>query len=62
MENPNQFQEQQNNANLSDDEQEINYWSKEFGIAKEELLAVVKHGGTFAAAVEAYVMKLKFAL
>jgi hypothetical protein len=62
MENPNQFQEHQNNANLSDDEQEINYWSKEFGIAKEELQAVVKHGGTFAAAVEAYVMKLKFAL
>ncbi|MHB8207974.1 DUF3606 domain-containing protein [Mucilaginibacter sp.] len=63
MENPNQFQEQQNNAELSDDDQqEINYWSKEFGIAKEELLAVVKHGGTFAAAVEAYVMKLKFAL
>lgn len=60
MENSSQLQEQQAQINSSDDEQEINYWSKEFGIAKEELLAVVKHGGTFAAAVEAYVMHLTF--
>ncbi|WP_158996326.1 DUF3606 domain-containing protein [Mucilaginibacter sp. L196] len=62
MESSNQFQEQQSNSHLSDDEQELNYWSEEFGIAKEELLAVLKHGGTVAAAVEAYVMKLKFAV
>jgi hypothetical protein len=62
MESSNQSQEQQSNSRLSDDEQELNYWSEEFGIAKEELLAVLKHGGTFAAAVEAYVMKLKFAV
>ncbi len=62
MENSNQFQEEQRNSRLSDDEQELNYWSEEFGIAKEELLAVVKRGGTFTAAVEAYVMRLKFAV
>lgn len=60
MENSSQIQEQQAQIALSDDEQEINYWSTEFGIEKEELLAVAKRGGTFAEAVEAYVMHLSF--
>ena len=62
MENQLQNQEQQVHVNSFDDEQELNYWSKEFGIAREELLAVVKRGGTFAAAVEQYVQTLKFAM
>lgn len=60
MENPSQNQEQQSNLITSDDDLELNYWSKEFGIAKDELLAFVKHGGTFAAAVENYVQRLLF--
>lgn len=62
MENLVQTQEQQSNVNVSADDQELNYWSKEFGIAKEELLEFVKRGGTFAAAVENYVKNLKYAL
>jgi hypothetical protein len=57
----NQKQELQSNIKASNDEQELNYWSNKFGIAKEELLAVVKRGGTFAAAVENYVKTVKFA-
>ncbi|SDS85103.1 Protein of unknown function [Mucilaginibacter mallensis] len=44
------------------DDQELNYWSKEFGIAKEELIAVFKQGGTFASAVENYVKNLQYSL
>ncbi|WP_183572888.1 DUF3606 domain-containing protein [Mucilaginibacter sp. X5P1] len=44
------------------DDQELNYWSKEFGIAKEELIAVFKQGGTFASAVENYVKTLQYSL
>jgi hypothetical protein len=62
MENLNHPQEQQSNVIIADDDLELNYWSKEFGIAKEELLAFVKHGGTFAAAVENYVKRLQFAV
>ncbi len=61
MENNTQIQEQQSNVSTAE-EQELNYWSKEFGIAKEELLAFVKHGGTFAKAVENYVQHLQFSL
>lgn len=62
MENLIQNQEQQSNVNEINDDQELNYWSKEFGIAREELLEFVKRGGTFAAAVENYVQHLKYAL
>jgi hypothetical protein len=61
MEQQTQIQEQQSNVSTAD-ELELNYWSKEFGIAKEELLAFVKHGGTFAKAVENYVQHLQFSL
>ena len=44
------------------DDHDINYWSTEFGIAKEELLAVFKKGGTFASAVEDYVKNLHYSL
>jgi len=47
---------------FTEDEQDLSYWSNEFGIAKEELMEVVKRGGTFAEAVENYVKTLKFAL
>ncbi|WP_461451849.1 hypothetical protein [Mucilaginibacter sp.] len=62
MENSNQLHEHYHNTNLPGHEDELNYWSEEFGIAKEELVSVFKHGGTFSAAVEAYVKKLKFAI
>jgi hypothetical protein len=62
MENLIQNQERQSNVKIASDEQELNYWSKEFGIAKEELLEFVKRGGTFAAAVENYVQRLKYAV
>jgi hypothetical protein len=62
MENQLQNPEQQKNNNIADDDQSLNYWSKEFGIAKEELLEVVRRGGTFAAAVENYVKRMEIAL
>jgi len=60
MENQSNRQEVQSNSNESAEEQDINYWTNEFGIAKEELLALVKRCGTFAAATEAYVKGLNF--
>ena len=42
--------------------QDLNYWSDKFGIAKEELIEVVKRGGTFATAVENFVKKTEFAV
>jgi len=44
-----------------EDIQELDYWSNEFGVSKNELLEVVKKGGTPAEAVEKYVKKLTFA-
>jgi len=58
----NQNQKLQNNIQVSYDDHELNYFSKKFGITREELLAVVKHGGTIASAVENYVKRLKFAV
>jgi hypothetical protein len=52
----------QNQVVNTSEEQDINYWSKEFGIAKEELIAVLKQGGTFASAVENYVKNLQYSL
>jgi hypothetical protein len=46
----------------TDDNRELNYWSNEFGIAKEELLAVIKRGGSFASAVEKHVRMGNFAV
>ena len=43
-----------------EDIQELDYWSNEFGISKNELLEVVKKGHTPAEAVEQYVKKLTF--
>lgn len=60
MENQTNQQEVQGNSNLTGEEQDISYWMNEFGIAKEELLALVKRCGTFAAAVECYVKTLSF--
>lgn len=44
------------------DDQELNYWSNKFGIGRDELIEVVKRGGTFAKAVENFVKKTELAL
>lgn len=44
------------------DDQDLTYWSREFGIAKEELLAFVKRGSTVSAAVENYVKSTRLAV
>ncbi len=62
MENQSPIAKQDVKLNSAEDDQEMNYWSNKFGIAKEELLAVVKRGGTFAAAVENYVKKATLAV
>ncbi len=41
------------------EEFEIDYWSKEFGISKDELKEAAKAGKTPAEAVEKYVQKLE---
>jgi hypothetical protein len=62
MENQSQTAAPQTQWIGTEEEQELNYWSNKFGIAKEELLAVVKRGGTFAAAVENYVKRATLAV
>jgi hypothetical protein len=62
MENQVQQQLPVSNQNFSADEQELNYWSKEFGIAKEEMVAAFKHGETIASAIEHYVKTLQYSL
>ena len=62
MENQVQEQLPVSSQNISADEQELNYWSKEFGIAKEEMISAFKHGGTIASAVENYVKTLQYSL
>ena len=47
---------------VAPDDQDLSYWSREFGIAKEELLAFVKRGGTVSAAVENYVKSARLAV
>jgi len=56
MENQSQHQVQ-NNTQIRIDEQEINYWFKEFGISKEEILDELKKGGTSTEAVEKFVKR-----
>ena len=46
MENQSQHQVQDKNIRI--DEQELNYWFKEFGISKEEILDEVKKGSSTA--------------
>ncbi len=48
--------------NRAGDDQELTYWSNEFGIGKDEIIAVVQQGGTITEAVEKYVKRMKFAL
>ena len=43
------------------DEQEFEYWWKEFGISKDELLKTVNAGGTSTEALEKYVKKMQLA-
>ena len=44
------------------DEQELKYWTNEFGISRDELIKAAKAGKTLAEAVEKYVQKLQFAV
>ncbi len=52
----------ENKMNGTADDQELEYWSKEFGISKEELIAAVRAGKTPAEAVEKYVQEVEFAV
>ena len=62
MENQTQNNLAESKITNADENRELNYWSEKFGIAKEELLAVVARGGTFAAAVENYVKRATLAI
>jgi hypothetical protein len=44
---------------LIEQDREVDYWSKEFGITKNELADAVKAGLTSAEAVEKYVKKIQ---
>ena len=55
MENQSQNQVQDNNIRI--DEQELNYWFKEFGISREQILDEVKNGATTTEAVEKIVKR-----
>ena len=48
----NQSQNQVQDKNIRIDEQELNYWFKEFGISREQILDEVKKGSTTTEAVE----------
>jgi hypothetical protein len=45
-----------------EEDRELSYWSNKFGIAKDELREVIRHGGTFTEAIEKYVNRLKYAV
>jgi hypothetical protein len=62
MENQTQNHLAESKTANTEENRELNYWSDKFGIAKEELLSVVAHGGTFAAAVENYVKRATLAI
>jgi hypothetical protein len=61
MENKSQEVMPDNRRTGAEDDIELDYWSNEFGISREELMAVVKAGGTSAEAVAKYVQKMEFA-
>ena len=44
-----------------EDDIDLDYWSNEFGISKDELMQAVKAGETSAEAVERYVRRIEFA-
>jgi len=44
-----------------EDDNDLDYWSNEFGISKDELTEAVKAGRTSTEAVEKYVQKIEFA-
>jgi len=59
MENQAQIQVPDSKALHIERDQELNHWSKKFGISMDELLKAVQTGGTTAAAaVEKYVKRL----
>ena len=60
MENTANIQ-QSEKAALAKENQELDYWQKEFGISKDELLETVNKGGTSSKAVEKFVKELQVA-
>ena len=62
MDNHSQNTQPETKVTTAEEAQDLNYWSDKFGIAKEELIEVVKRGGTFATAVENFVKKVEFAV
>jgi hypothetical protein len=49
-----------NSHQFHPDTQELDYWFKEFGISKEEILDEVKKGGSSTEAVEKFVKRTAF--
>jgi hypothetical protein len=58
MNNKFQIELPDNRKTGTEADQELEYWSKEFGISKDELKAAVKSGKTVAEAVEKYVKEV----
>ena len=46
----------------TEDDQTLEYWSKELGISKGELMASIKAGGTFTEALQKYLREVEFAV
>jgi len=61
MENKSKIELPDNKIIGTEDDQDLEYWSNEFGISKGELQAAIKAGKTPAKAVEKYVKELAFA-
>jgi Protein of unknown function (DUF3606) len=59
MENQVQTQAPKSKIIIAEDDQALDYWSKEFGISKEELTENVKAGRPSTEAVEKYVKRVK---
>jgi hypothetical protein len=60
MDNKLQMELPENKKPVATEDQELDYWSEEFGISREELEETVKAGGTSTEAVEKYVKRVKF--
>lgn len=60
MENTLQIELPNHNGIIAGDDMGMDYWSKEFGISKDELMATVKAGGTSTEALEKYIKEINF--
>ena len=59
MENLQQAQTADYQQISNEKEQELDYWSREFGISKDELTEAVKAGGSSTGAIEKYVKRVQ---